>query len=116
MNAASIFGRTLPNFVADHHGPLNGELSLARSLDVQATEACKCTVLIPSGLISAGLIFAMFGATSVAGVATFGVFYGFFSGGSELIDVGPFNVLYITFLVISGITCCACGRILCDEP
>jgi predicted MFS family arabinose efflux permease len=61
MNAASIFGRTVPNFVADHYGPMN--------------------VLIPSGLISAGLIFAMFGATSVAGVATFGVFYGFFSGG-----------------------------------
>jgi hypothetical protein len=34
----------------------------------------------------------MFGATSVAGVATFGVFYGFFSGGSKLSEVDPFNV------------------------
>ncbi|KJA21762.1 hypothetical protein HYPSUDRAFT_41606 [Hypholoma sublateritium FD-334 SS-4] len=61
MNAASVFGRTVPNFAADYFGPLN--------------------VLIPSGIISAGLIFGMFGATSVAGVTAFAVFYGFFSGG-----------------------------------
>ncbi|KAF8956576.1 major facilitator superfamily domain-containing protein [Flammula alnicola] len=61
MNASSIFGRTVPNFVADYYGPLN--------------------VIIPSAIISAGLIFGMFGATSIAGVAAFGVFYGFFSGG-----------------------------------
>ncbi|KAF8192999.1 major facilitator superfamily domain-containing protein [Pholiota molesta] len=57
MNAASIFGRTVPNFVADYY------------------------VIIPSGLISAGMIFGMFGATSVAGVTAFAVFYGFFTGG-----------------------------------
>ncbi|KAF8154611.1 major facilitator superfamily domain-containing protein [Crassisporium funariophilum] len=61
MNASSVFGRTVPNFMADHYGPLN--------------------VLIPSAVISAGLIFGMFGATSVAGVVAFGIFYGFFSGG-----------------------------------
>lgn len=44
--------------------------------------------MIPSALISAALIFGMFGATSVAGVAVFGVFYGFFSGG-----VGGLNIL-----------------------
>lgn len=36
----------------------------------------------------------MFGATSVAGVATFGVFYGFFSGGSELTKVRSSNELF----------------------
>ncbi|TFK37091.1 major facilitator superfamily domain-containing protein [Crucibulum laeve] len=57
MNAASIFGRTVPNFLADYY------------------------VIIISGTVSAGLIFAMFGATSAGGVAAFGIFYGFFSGG-----------------------------------
>lgn len=61
MNAASVFGRTVPNFVADYFGPLN--------------------VMIPSSIISAGLIFAMLGASSVKGVVSFAIFYGFFSGG-----------------------------------
>ncbi|KAF8880532.1 major facilitator superfamily domain-containing protein [Infundibulicybe gibba] len=61
MNASSILGRTVPNFAADFYGPFN--------------------VMIPSALISGGLIFAMFGATSIAGVTVFAVFYGFFSGG-----------------------------------
>jgi len=61
MNAASIFGRIIPNFLADHYGPLN--------------------IMIPSGIITAALIFGMFGATSIGGVTAFGIFYGFFSGG-----------------------------------
>ncbi|KAF5381766.1 hypothetical protein D9615_005434 [Tricholomella constricta] len=61
MNASSILGRTVPNFLADVYGPLN--------------------ILIPSGVISGGLVFAMFGASSTAGAIVFGVFYGFFSGG-----------------------------------
>ncbi|KAF9044415.1 MFS general substrate transporter [Panaeolus papilionaceus] len=61
MNVASIFGRTIPNIVADHIGPLN--------------------VIIPSALISGGLVFGMLGAVNVAGVVCFGIFYGFFSGG-----------------------------------
>ncbi|PPQ88170.1 hypothetical protein CVT25_005135 [Psilocybe cyanescens] len=61
MNAASVFGRTIPNFMGDIYGPLN--------------------IMIPSAVITAGLIFGMFGATSVAGVTVFGLFYGFFSGG-----------------------------------
>jgi hypothetical protein len=43
-------------------------------------------VLIISSVFSAALIFAMFGATSVAGVAAFAVFYGFFSGGGIVPD------------------------------
>ncbi|KAJ3509211.1 hypothetical protein NLJ89_g5344 [Agrocybe chaxingu] len=61
MNASSFFGRTVPNLLADSYGPLN--------------------VMIASSVLSAGLIFALFGATSVAGVTVFGIFYGFFSGG-----------------------------------
>jgi len=61
MNASSILGRTVPNGLADVYGPLN--------------------VLIPSAAISGGLVFAMFGASSVSGAIIFGVFYGFFSGG-----------------------------------
>ncbi|PPR01202.1 hypothetical protein CVT26_016083 [Gymnopilus dilepis] len=61
MNASSVFGRTIPNFLADFYGPLN--------------------VMIPSAVISAGLIFGLFGATSVLGVTLFAIFYGFFSGG-----------------------------------
>jgi len=61
MNGASMFGRTIPNFAADYYGSLN--------------------VLITSTLVTGALVFAMFGATSIGGVATFGVFYGFFSGG-----------------------------------
>jgi MFS family permease len=61
MNAASVFGRTVPNFLADLYGPLN--------------------VMIVSSLLSAGLIFALFGATTVGGAIAFAICYGFFSGG-----------------------------------
>ncbi|KDR79107.1 hypothetical protein GALMADRAFT_63444 [Galerina marginata CBS 339.88] len=57
MNASSLFGRTVPNFLADYY------------------------VMIPSAIISAGLIFGMFGASSIVGVTFFAIFYGFFSGG-----------------------------------
>ena len=85
MNAASVFGRTVPNFAADYFGPVNG-----RSPRGCAVRDCDsdigALVLIPSGIVSAGLIFAMFGATSVAGVTAFAVFYGFFSGGRTWSD------------------------------
>jgi len=61
MNAASIFGRTLPNVLADMWGPLN--------------------VVVPFTFIAGGLVWAMYGATDIAGVIVFGIFYGFFSGG-----------------------------------
>ena len=61
MNAASFFGRTVPNVLADIYGPVN--------------------VMTVAAFLSAGLIFALFGATSVAGVTAFAIFYGFFSGG-----------------------------------
>lgn len=60
MNIASIFGRTVPNFLADHLGALN--------------------VMIPSAIITSGLLFAMLAATNVSGVVLFGILYGLFSG------------------------------------
>ncbi|KAH7890446.1 MFS general substrate transporter [Phlebopus sp. FC_14] len=61
MNASSLFGRTVPNFLGDYFGPFN--------------------VMIPCTIISGGLMFLMFAATNVAGTVVFGILYGFFSGG-----------------------------------
>lgn len=61
MNASSLFGRTIPNFLGDYFGPFN--------------------IMIPCTIISGGLIYLMFAATGVAGTVVFGILYGFFSGG-----------------------------------
>ncbi|RPD65718.1 MFS general substrate transporter [Lentinus tigrinus ALCF2SS1-7] len=61
LNGASLFGRTIPNFLADVWGPFN--------------------VIIPMTAISGCLIFAMFGATSDGALIAFAILYGFFSGG-----------------------------------
>ncbi|KAF8512199.1 MFS general substrate transporter [Gautieria morchelliformis] len=61
MNAASLLGRTIPNFIADLYGPFN--------------------VIIPMSFVSGALIFAMFGAGSQGGTIVFALLYGFFSGG-----------------------------------
>lgn len=61
MNASSIFGRTIPNFLGDVIGPFN--------------------VMIPCTVISGGLLFLMFAATNLGGTIAFGILYGFFSGG-----------------------------------
>ncbi|CAE6478640.1 unnamed protein product [Rhizoctonia solani] len=60
LNAASIFGRTIPNFIADKLGPLN--------------------LLIPCSAISGTLIFAMLGIKSSGALIIFSILYGFFSG------------------------------------
>ncbi|KAF9451600.1 MFS general substrate transporter [Macrolepiota fuliginosa MF-IS2] len=62
MNATSIAGRVLPNLIADKYGPLN-------------------TIIVLS-FITGALVFVMFGATTIGGIAAFGIFYGFFSGGT----------------------------------
>ncbi|PCH33722.1 MFS general substrate transporter [Wolfiporia cocos MD-104 SS10] len=62
LNGVSIFGRTLPNVLADKIGPLN--------------------VFIPVNCITGALVFAMFGATSRGAVVVFSILYGFFSGAS----------------------------------
>ncbi|KAK0212235.1 MFS general substrate transporter [Desarmillaria ectypa] len=60
LNAGAVFGRFMPNFLADKYGPLN--------------------VIIPSGIISAGMLWALLGVRTIAGVALFGLVYGFVSG------------------------------------
>ncbi|KAL8823578.1 MAG: hypothetical protein Q9191_005732 [Dirinaria sp. TL-2023a] len=60
LNAASIFGRIVPNFLADRIGPLN--------------------VLIPCTFIISGLIYAWIGIKNTGGIVAFTIFYGFFSG------------------------------------
>ncbi|KAK0226617.1 MFS general substrate transporter [Armillaria fumosa] len=60
LNAGAACGRFMPNFLADKYGPLN--------------------VIIPSGIISSGMLWALLGVRSVAGVTLFGLVYGFVSG------------------------------------
>ncbi|KAH9918100.1 major facilitator superfamily domain-containing protein [Fomitopsis serialis] len=64
LNAASIFGRTLPNMLADRVGPFN--------------------VLAPVAVITSALVLAMFGVTSTGAVIVFSILYGFFSGASAI--------------------------------
>ncbi|KAJ5678432.1 uncharacterized protein N7477_004065 [Penicillium maclennaniae] len=61
LNAASTFGRILPNFLADHLGPLN--------------------MLTPAVTITSILAFVWIGIHTVPGIIILAVFYGFFSGG-----------------------------------
>jgi hypothetical protein len=49
--------------------------------DLEVSVSDTPLVMIPSSIISAALVFSMFGASSTAGVVAFGIFYGFFSGG-----------------------------------
>ncbi|GLB40073.1 putative MFS general substrate transporter [Lyophyllum shimeji] len=60
INAGSFCGRILPNVFADRTGPYN--------------------MLVPCLFISSGLVFSILGITSFAGVAIFGMLYGFWSG------------------------------------
>ena len=60
LNAASIFGRVVPNFFADKTGPLN--------------------MLIPCALAAAILSFGWIGIKTTPGLMVFAILYGFFSG------------------------------------
>ena len=61
LNAASTFGRLLPNFLADFSGPFN--------------------VLTPAVGITALLAFCWIAVNSTAGIIVLALLYGFFSGG-----------------------------------
>jgi hypothetical protein len=60
LNAASVFGRTVPNAVSDITGPLN--------------------MIGPGAFICGILVFAMLGVKTVGGIVTIAVLFGFFSG------------------------------------
>lgn len=61
LNAASTFGRIIPNFVADYTGPLN--------------------VFIPGLSVTALLAYCWIAIRSAPGVIVLAILYGFFSGG-----------------------------------
>ena len=60
LNAASVFGRTVPNYISDKTGPLN--------------------MIGPGALICGIMIFCMMAVKSAAGVVVIAAFFGFFSG------------------------------------
>jgi hypothetical protein len=68
LNAASVFGRISPNFIADYFGNLN-------LMFIMCTGA---------GILS----FSVFGAGSAAGSIIVSIFFGFFSGGYVSL-IGP---------------------------
>ncbi|KAF2767929.1 MFS general substrate transporter [Teratosphaeria nubilosa] len=74
LNAASIFGRVIPNFLADKTGPLN--------------------MLIPCSAISALLAYCWIAIDSKAGVIVFAILYGFFSG--TFVSLPPTTVVSLS--------------------
>ncbi|CAE6475518.1 unnamed protein product [Rhizoctonia solani] len=80
LNAASILGRTIPNFIADKIGPFN--------------------LLIPCSAITGALIFAMFGVKSPAALIVFSILYGFFSGAYVSLTIPVFISLAKAFYEI----------------
>jgi MFS family permease len=74
INAASIFGRIIPNFLADHVGPLN--------------------VLFPCAMIAGILALAWIGIHNLGGIIAFSLIYGFFSGG--FVSLPPVAVVEVT--------------------
>jgi MFS family permease len=74
LNAASIAGRILPNFLTDKAGPLN--------------------ILIPASLISGLLGVVWIGIKNLPGMITFAILYGFFSGG--FVSLAPVALISLT--------------------
>ncbi|EKG13701.1 Major facilitator superfamily [Macrophomina phaseolina MS6] len=74
LNAASAFGRIIPNFLADKTGPLN--------------------ILVPCTAISALLAFCWIAIDSTGGVVVFAVLYGFFSG--TFVSLPPTTVVSLS--------------------
>jgi len=60
LNAASVFGRILPNFVADEVGPFN--------------------VIVPCAVVAGALTLGLIGTHSAGGIVAIAALYGFFSG------------------------------------
>ncbi|KAL6251382.1 hypothetical protein RBB50_001591 [Rhinocladiella similis] len=74
LNAASIPGRIVPNFLADHVGPLN--------------------VLIPCSMMTGILALIWIGIDNLGGIIVFVLFYGFFSGG--FVSMPPVAIVTLT--------------------
>jgi MFS family permease len=74
LNAASIAGRILPNFLTDKAGPLN--------------------ILIPASLVSGILAICWIAIHNLPGMLAFSVLYGFFSGG--FVSLPPVALVSLT--------------------
>lgn len=74
LNAGSVFGRIIPNFLADKTGPLN--------------------MLIPCAIISALLALCWIAIDSIPGVIIFCILYGFFSG--TFVSLPPTTVVSLS--------------------
>lgn len=85
LNAASIFGRVLPNFVADKIGPYN--------------------MIIPFSFATGIMIFGWLGVTTPAGLVVFAILYGFFSGAYISLLPSILMVSYYSYLEATLLTC-----------
>lgn len=74
LNSASIFGRVVPNLLADRTGPLN--------------------VLIPATFATAILALCWIGIRNTPGLIAFAILYGFFSGG--FVSLPPVTLVSLT--------------------
>lgn len=74
LNAASIAGRILPNFLTDKVGPLD--------------------ILIPASLASGILALCWIGIRNLPGMVVFAILYGFFSGG--FVSLPPVALVSLT--------------------
>ncbi|KAF1978444.1 MFS general substrate transporter [Bimuria novae-zelandiae CBS 107.79] len=74
MNSTSVFGRIIPNFLADKLGPYN--------------------VVIPCTVLSGVLCFCFISAQSAAGIILLMAFYGFFSG--TFVSLPPTIVVHLS--------------------
>ncbi|KAL9110016.1 MAG: hypothetical protein Q9227_005355 [Pyrenula ochraceoflavens] len=74
LNATSIFGRILPNFLADRTGPLN--------------------ILVPASIGTATLALAWIGVHSNASLIILTLLYGFTSGG--FVSLPPVAIVWLT--------------------
>ncbi|KAH9914343.1 MFS general substrate transporter [Fomitopsis serialis] len=73
LNAGSVFGRIIPNFVADYVGPYN--------------------MIIPIFYSCGILLFAMFGVTNVPAVIIFSILYGFATGSANALIPPAMGIL-----------------------
>lgn len=74
LNAASMFGRTAPNYLADKTGPFN--------------------MIIPGAVICGILTFCLIAVDSLGGIMCIAIFFGFFSG--VYIGMPPMLVVALT--------------------
>jgi MFS family permease len=76
LNAGSVFGRTIPNYISDYTGPLSCKYSTSRSCHILIFN----TVFGPAGIMCGTLTLCLIAVTSLGGVVTVALLYGLFSG------------------------------------